>query len=137
MKRELGALFQELSRKQPAILTIDDLHWADVSTVDLLNYLAGRFANMRLLALVSYRPSDMALARHPFLAVRGDLQSHGLFEEIGLKFLEPRDVERYLALQFPVHEFPGDFAATIHAKTEGNPLFMADLVRDLGEGGDI
>ena len=137
MKRELGALCQELSRKRPLILVIDDLHWADVSTIDLLNYLAGRFADMRLLALVSYRPSDMALARHPFLAVRGDLQSHGLFEEIGLKFLEPQDVERYLTLQFPAHVFPADFAATIHAKTEGNPLFMADLVRYLRDTGGI
>jgi predicted ATPase len=137
MKRELGALCQELSRKQPLILVIDDLHWADVSTIDMLNYLAGRFADMRLLALVSYRPSDMALARHPFLAIRGELQSHGLFEEIGLRFLEPQDVERYLALQFPGNEFPGDFAATIHAKTEGSPLFMADLVRYLRDTGGI
>ena len=137
MKRELAALGQELSRMQPLIVFIDDLHWADVSTIDALNYLAGRFANMRVLVLGSYRPSDMALARHPFLAIRGDMQSHGLFEEIGLRFLEPKDVERYLALEFPGHEFPKDFASLIHAKTEGSPLFMADLVRYLRDTGGI
>ena len=137
MKRELGALCQELSRTRPLIVVIDDLHWADVSTIDMLNYLAGRFADMRLLVLGSYRPSDMALARHPFLAVRSDLQSHGLFEEIGLRFLELQDVERYLGLQFPGHDFPADFAAVIHAKTEGSPLFMADLVRYLRDTGGI
>jgi predicted ATPase/predicted Ser/Thr protein kinase len=137
MKRELGALFQELSRMQPLVLFIDDLHWADISTIDILNYLAGRFADMRVLVLGSYRPSDMALARHPFLAIRSDLQSRGLFEEIGLRFLEPKDVERYLALQFPGHEFPIDFASVIHAKTEGSPLFMADLVRYLRDTGGI
>ena len=137
MKREFAALGQELSRIEPLVIFIDDLHWADVSTIDILNYLAGRFADMRVLALVSYRPSDMALARHPFLAIRGDLQSHGLFEEIGLRFLDPNDVERYLALQFPGHGFPDSFASVIHAKTEGSPLFMADLVRYLRDTGGI
>jgi len=137
MKRELAALGQELSRMQPLVVFIDDLHWADISTIDILNYLAGRFADMRVLVLGSYRPSDMALARHPFLAIRNDMRLHGLFEEIDLRFLEPQDVERYLALQFPGHEFPNEFASVIHSRTEGNPLFMADLVRYLRDTGGI
>src|SRR5208337_7760 len=98
---------------------------------------AGRFANLRLLVLGSYRPSDMALAGHPFLAIRNDLQSRGVFEEIGLRFLGLNDVERYLALQFPGHRFPAEFASLIHAKTEGSPLFVADLVRYLRDTGGI
>lgn len=137
MKRELGALLQELSRRRPVVLFVDDLHWADVSTIDILNYVAGRFADMRVLVLASYRPSDMALAQHPFLGIRSDLQSRGLFEEIGLRFLEPADVERYLALQFPNNRFPADFPSLIHAKTEGSPLFMADLVRYLRDTNGI
>jgi predicted ATPase len=137
MKRELGALFHEISRVQPLVLFIDDLHWADVSTVDILNYLAGRFSDMRVLIVTSYRPSDMAFARHPFLAIRSDLQSRGVFEEVVLGFLEREEVERYLAMQFPGSAFPPDFAATIHAKTEGSPLFMADLVRYLRDTGGV
>ena len=137
MKRELYALCQEVSKTQPLVVFIEDLHWADVSTIDILNYLAGRFAEMHVLVLVSYRPSDMALARHPFLAIRGDLQSRGVFEEINLGFLEAKDVERYLAIQFPGNRFPADFASTIHAKTDGSPLFMTDLVRYLRDTGGI
>ena len=137
MKREFGALCQELSRTEPLIIFVDDLHWADVSTIDILNYLALRFADLRVLVLASYRPSDMALARHPFLAIRNDLRLRGFFEEVALHFLETKDVERYLALQFPGHQFPADFAAVIHAKTEGSPLFMGDLVRYLRDTGGI
>ena len=137
LKRELGALCQELSRNQPLVVFIDDLHWADVSTVDMLNYLAGRFAEIRMLVLETHRPSDMALARHPFLAIRGDLQSRGLFEEIDLRFLDLQDVERYLRLQFPTHQFPPEFAPVIHAKTDGSPLFLSDLVRYLRDTGGI
>jgi len=137
MKREFSALCQELSRTQPLIIFIDDLHWADISTIDMLNYVAGRFSNTRLLALGSYRPSDMALRGNPFLGIRNDLESRGLFQEIALPFLATKDVQRYLALEFPHHHFPADFASVIHSKTEGSPLFMADLVRYLRDTGGI
>ena len=137
MKRELAALLQELSRRQPLVIFIEDLHWADVSTIDMLNYLAGRFTDMRVLVVTNYRPSDMALAKHPFLAIRSDLQSRGSFEEIELRFLGPEDIDRYLKLQFPANRFPPEFAAAVHAKTEGSPLFMADLIRYLRDTGAI
>jgi tRNA A-37 threonylcarbamoyl transferase component Bud32/tetratricopeptide (TPR) repeat protein len=137
MKRELGALFQEISRSRPVVVYLDDLHWADVSTIDLLNYLASRFADMRVLLLAAYRPAEMALTQHPFLSIRNDLRSHGAFEELALRFLEPADVQQYLALEFPKHSFPSSFIAMIHAKTEGSPLFMADLVRYLRDSGGI
>ena len=119
------------------MLFLDDLHWADVSTIDILNYLAGRFADMRVLVLTTYRPAEMALAQHPFLGIANNLRSRGLFEEIGLGFLGPADVDRYLALEFPEHRLPQEFSAFIHAKTEGSPLFMADLVRYLRDSGSI
>ena len=137
MKREVGAFFQDVSSSRPVVLFLDDLHWADVSTIDILNYLAGRFADMRVLVLTTYRPAEMALAQHPFLGIANNLRSRGLFEEMALGFLAPADVERYLALEFPEHRLPADFSALIHAKTEGSPLFMADLVRYLRDSGGI
>ncbi len=137
MKREFGALCSELSQAQPLLFFIDDLHWADISTVDIFNYLTGRFSSTRVLVLASYRLSDMELRGSPFRHVRNDLMSRGLMELIDLPFLEIKDVERYLTLQFPGNAFPSDFAAEIHAKTEGSPLFMADLVRYLHDKGGI
>ena len=60
-----------------------------------------------------------------------------MFEEIRPRLPRAADVERYLALEFPEHRFPPEFAALIHAKTEGSPLFMADLVRYLRDSGSI
>jgi hypothetical protein len=54
-----------------------------------------------------------------------------------LPLLGPPDVERYLAMQFPGHAFPPNFAELIYSRTEGNPLFMADLLRYLRERGII
>jgi predicted ATPase/predicted Ser/Thr protein kinase len=131
MKREFTTFLQEMSRLKPLVIFLDDLHWADVSTIDLLAYTAARFDLMRVLVVVTYRPSDLLLARHPFIQVRQDLQARGLCSEIPVSFLTPEEVARYLALEFPEHNFPPEFAELIHTKTEGNPLFMVDLARYL------
>lgn len=131
MKRELSAFLQEISQIKPLVLFIDDLHWADVSTVDMLAYLASRFHGLRLLILTTYRSSDLLLAKHPFLQLKRDLQARGLCHQIMLQFLSSYDVESYLNLEFPENHFPKKLADLIHAKTEGSPLFMVDMVRYL------
>jgi len=131
MKRELAAFLQEISRLRPLVLFFDDLHWADVSTVDLLSFLAGKFEATSMLIVVTYRPSDMLLAKHPFLQIKPDLQARGLCRELALEFLSQEEITQYLALEFPAHRFPPEFSQLIHDKTEGSPLFMVDLARYL------
>ena len=137
LKREFVALVRELSRARPLLLFLDDVHWADASTVDLLSYLGGRIGALPVLVLATYRPSDLALAGHPFVAVKQELQSKGVFRELGLPFLGRAAIELYLAEAFPEHRLPADFVDLIHAKTEGNPLFLVGLLRDLRERGVI
>jgi len=136
-KRELGLLLEELSRDLPLVLFFDDLHWADVSTIDLLGFVTNRLGGMRLLIVATYRPTDLLLAKHPFLQLRPDLQSRGICHELQLAFLTEADIAMYVDLQFPAHRFPAEFSALIHAKTEGSPLFMADLIRYLRDCGVI
>jgi predicted ATPase len=131
LKRELLAFLEEVGRARPVLFFLDDVHWADASTVDLLAYLGSRVGGLRLLLVVTYRPADLLLARHPFWPVKLDLQGRGLCREIALGFLSRADVEGYLALAFPGHAFPAGFADLVHARTEGNPLFLVDLLHYL------
>ena len=137
LKRELVAFLEVVSRLHPLVLFLDDMHWADASTADLMAYLGSRIVAMRVLVVATYRPSDLQLARHPFLQVRQELQAHGACRELALDFLSVGDIEQYLTLQFPEHSFPADVASTIYASTEGNALFMVDLVRHLRDRGVI
>ncbi len=137
LKRELVLLLEALSRDHPVVLFFDDLHWADVSTIDLLGFVANRLTAMRLLIVATYRPTDLLLAGSPFLQIRPDLQARGICRELQLDFLTEADIATYLAMEFPGHRFPVEFPALIHAKTEGSPLFMADLVRDLRDRATI
>jgi predicted ATPase len=137
MLREFYVLLQELSRQFPLVLFFDDIHWADVSTVDLLAYLGRYLSAMRVLVIITYRPTELLLGPHPFHHLKLELQGKGIGTELALELLDRGDVERYLALAFPGHTFPADFAVLVSARTEGHPLFMVDLLRDLRERGVI
>jgi predicted ATPase/tRNA A-37 threonylcarbamoyl transferase component Bud32 len=131
MKRELIAFLEAVGRARPVVCFLDDLHWADASTVDLLVYLASRAGSMRLLLVVTYRTADLLRSHNPFCRAQLDLQGRGLCRVIALEFLSQADVDRYLAMAFPGHAFPPGFADLVHAKTEGNPLFLVDLLQYL------
>ena len=135
LKREFVAFLEELARRQPVVLFLEDLHWADASTIDLLSYFLNRSRSQRLLVVGTYRPAELSAANHPFARVKLELQAHAICREIPIGFLTRADVDRYLALQFPEHRFPPELSARIHDRTEGNPLFMADLVRYLRDRG--
>ncbi len=131
LKREIAALLEEAGRVQPVILWFDDVHWADESTTDLLSYLAQRTEGTRVLIIVTCRASDLAQARHPFLSVRLELLAHGACRELTPGPLDVAAIDRYVSLQFPQHGFPSGIAELIHRRTEGHPLFVADLLREL------
>jgi predicted ATPase len=131
MKRELAAFLREVSQTSPLVLFFDDLHWADASTVDILAYVGTKLAASHLLILSTYRSAEMLLNKHPFVQVALDMQARGVCSELPLEFLTREDVDQYLALEFPGHAFPPAFASLVYSKTEGNPLFMADVVRYL------
>ncbi|HEY7055201.1 MAG TPA: protein kinase, partial [Vicinamibacterales bacterium] len=131
LKLEIAALLEELGRMQPLVLWFDDMHWADPSTTDLIGYLSRRLGSTRVLIVVTSRPSELAQSRHPFLPLKLDLLARGECREIVPGLLDESAVRRYIASQFPEHAFPDDFTALVSRRTEGNPLFMADLLRDL------
>jgi hypothetical protein len=131
MKRELATFLLELSQQQPLVLFLDDIHWSDTSTVELLAHLGNRLEEMRMLILTTYRSSELLLNKHPFLNIKLDLQSRGKCRELVLGFLSREDIDHYLDLEFPEHQFPVALPNLIHSKTEGSPLFMADLVHYL------
>jgi predicted ATPase len=137
MLREFCSLVQELSRLGAVVFFFDDVHWADVSTVDLLAHLGRHCRDLRVLVLATYRPTEMLLGPHPFHRVRLELESQGVLAELLLGFLDRTDIQAYLALAFPGHTFPPDFADLIYSRTEGSPLFLVDLLRYLRERGVI
>ena len=130
MNREFLAFLVALAGDRPIVLFMDDVHWADVSTVYLLDYLAARADALRLFTIVTLRPEEID-ETHPFRQVMTRLATRDLCQEVALDLLLPEDVKHYIDLEFRNHRFPQNFIRLIHNRTEGNPLFMVDLLRDL------
>jgi len=127
MKRQLLDFLAEVSQVHPLIVVIDDFHWADIASVDLAAFLATRLESTRTMLITCYRPAEMKISNHPFLQVRSDLLGRHLLTEIQPGLLGREDVEKLLGQAGRFEQFPADYAASLHARAEGNPLFIREL----------
>jgi tetratricopeptide (TPR) repeat protein len=137
MLREFGDALRALASAAPLVLFLEDLHWSDPSSVDLLRHLVSRAGEQRLLVIGTLRPEDVDRSNHPIRNCMRELQAHNLCEEIRLPLLRPEHITGYLDARFTPNDFPSELSGLIYRKTEGHPLFSAALVQLLSERGDI
>ena len=130
MQRELAQALDVLAADAPLVLVLEDLQWSDRSTVDLLAALAQRREPAQLLVLGTYRPVDVVLQAHPLHTMVQELGGRGQVSELPLELLTAEDAAAYLAgrLRGPI---AAPLAACVHERTEGNALFMVNLVEHL------
>ena len=138
MLRELVDALEQLTAVQPLVLVLEDLHWSDASTVEVLALLARRREPARLLVLGTYRPVEVIVHEHPLKAVKQELVAHGQAVEVPLGYLALEAVAAYLAQRDDLTAVaPADVAAVVYRRTEGHPLFMVQLVDALAQQGPL
>jgi class 3 adenylate cyclase/tetratricopeptide (TPR) repeat protein len=128
-----GSFVGRAAQGQPLLLVLEDLHWADESTVLLTEYLAPLLPEMPVLVLGTYRDIDVDL-QHPLARVIGQLGRRRLVERVNLRRLSFDGVGamlRSLAGQ-PV---PEQLVHVIDRETEGNPFFVEEVYLHLVESG--
>jgi|KBSSwiStaDraftv2_1062776.scaffolds.fasta_scaffold29424_2 DNA-binding winged helix-turn-helix (wHTH) protein/predicted ATPase len=140
MLRELAHALDTLAQHKTVVLWLEDLHWSDPSSLEVVSYIAGRRDAARLLLIASYRTADAsgpASAALHSLALR--LTQCGQAVEMPLPRLRAADVGRYLTLRFgSLSTLPIDaLAAFILHRTEGNALFAVSMVDDLVRRGEL
>ncbi len=148
-EQEKRRLFEALTRwvtglanKQPVLLIIEDLHWSDETSLDLLHYLARRCAASPMLVVLTYRSDEVDLSLRQFLA---QLDRERLSQECALVPLTQSEVSAMLyaifELRRSVFTVPplaqGDLLDALYSLTEGNPFFIEELLKSLIEAGDI
>jgi len=137
MLREMGDALEALSALEPVVLLLEDMHWADPSSSDLLRLLGQRAAARRILILATLRGNEVELQNHPLKNVRRELLAHDQCDELALPLLDRSAIAGYIDACFHPHELPVDLAALIVQATEGHPLFATRLLQMLVERGDI
>ncbi|HEX5407335.1 MAG TPA: AAA family ATPase [Pseudonocardiaceae bacterium] len=130
----LFSLLADLSADRCVVLVIEDLHWADSSTRDLLSFLVSRLRNQRLLIVGSYRADDLH-RRHPLRPLLAELIRLPVVERIDLTPFDVEDACRFVAAlaEEPV---PDDVLREIAERSEGNAFFAEELMAAHADQGD-
>ncbi len=128
MLRVFAQLVEELTSDVTLVLLLEDLHWADPATVDLVSVLAQRPERARLLVIGTYRPAEAIARAGPFDVTRRALMHGRRSVEIPIGRLPLAGVERWLGLRFGGRPTPPWLARLLHAHTDGNPLFLVTAV---------
>ena len=131
MLREFASLVETISHEVPLVLVLEDLHWSDRGTVDLVSVIAQRADPARVMLVGTYRPAEAAALDHPIQQVLALLRARGRCVDIKLEYLSRTDVATYLARRLPGAPVADEVIALVHARSDGNPLFMIVLANHL------
>ena len=130
MLREMAQTLAALAADAPLVILLEDLHWSDASTLDLIAALARRTEPARLLILGTYRQVEMLARDHPLRAIKEELELHQQCLELRLKPLNEEHIATYLNLRFANNGATqsSGLAPAIYQRSEGSPLFMVNVV---------
>jgi tetratricopeptide (TPR) repeat protein len=137
LARELGDTLSAAARSRPVVLILEDLHWADPSTVELLRHLAYRAARAGLLIIGTCRTDEATAAGSLIDQVLAELEARGVCENVELSRLREDGIREYLERRFNLGKVAAPLASVLFKATEGHPLFLVSLVQLFVQRGDL
>lgn len=127
MARELCDALDALARKSPVVILLEDIHWADQATLDLLQALASRKLRSKLMVVATLRSSVTSDTDRSAGTLAHRLSLYRLAREIRLEPLSLGHVDTFLSA-LAMSEPPEILSALLHRRSEGNPLFMRAML---------
>ncbi|MBM9504150.1 helix-turn-helix transcriptional regulator [Actinacidiphila acididurans] len=118
---------EQLGGERPLVLVLEDLHWADESTLSLLAYLCRPQRTGQLTLVGTYRTGDL-VAGHPLLPVVSELRRLPTVTDVVLPGLTRDEVRQQVAAILSAEPSP-PLVDAIHRRSQGNPFYVAELAR--------
>ena len=131
----ITTFLKKASQMQPLVLVLDDIHWADRSSLLLLEFLARELGECRLLLVGCYRDTELS-RQHPLAATLAHLSREPVFRRQVLRGLDRDELGQFIEATTGV-QLSQESADTLYAHTEGNPFFMTEVIRLLSESGEL
>jgi tetratricopeptide (TPR) repeat protein len=128
----VSELIKLMVQDRPVVLHFDDLHWADTPTLNLLTYLSMTTRHDPVFIIATYRPEELIAEegkRHPLQTTLDMLDKENIYQEIRLNRLDKLGTQSVVNSVFADAQFPEDFYDTVYKETEGNPLFVLEVLR--------
>ena len=124
----VSAFLRSVAAPRPLVLVLDDLHAADAPSLLLLRFAARELGDSRVVIVGAYRDVDPTLA-DPLRTTLVALAREPVTRTLAIRGLGEDDVARFIELAAPPGVSAGSLSAAVHAETEGNPLFVGEIVR--------
>jgi DNA-binding NarL/FixJ family response regulator len=129
------AFLHELAARQPTLIVLEDVHWADPASLELLRHIASQLSFARLLLVVTYRVDELT-RQHPFYRHLPALVRESEGQRFDLKALHDEDLRELVATRYPMDPDDGErLVAYLAAHSEGNPFFATEILRAMEERG--
>ncbi len=132
---EARDFFESVAWETPLILVVEDLHWVDPGSLDLLRFLSRTLRKSRILTLITYRDEEIGRL-HPFYEMLPHLIRESGATRITLQNLDEAEIYQLVDTQFTLS---GDdrnrLAGYLQVRSGGNPFFIVELLRSLREEG--
>lgn len=130
-----SSVWEAIATRRPVVLVVEDVHWAGAATLALLEHLARGSTRSRVLIVATYREDELALS-HQLRALRRRLERDGAASHVALSRLRRDHVEELVRALGECADATS-VARELHERSDGNPFFLEEIVRDLGETGRL
>ncbi len=128
--------FISICNESPVLLLFDDMQWADLPSLELLEYFVRSTGSLRVLTACSYRSEDVQ-SDSPLYQSLMKFNRQRLLETIQVKNLDKEETTELIKQTFGEQTISSEFADLIHHRTGGNPFFVEEVLRSLVEDGTI
>jgi tetratricopeptide (TPR) repeat protein len=127
----VATLFRRAAASSALLLVIEDLHWADPASLELLRFLARELSSSRQLLVATFREGD-AVGEEPLARVLGEISTDS--QRVSLAGLEIEAVAQLVSAMRPLRSTSDALVADVHRRTAGNPFFVREVTRLLAAG---
>jgi tetratricopeptide (TPR) repeat protein/predicted Ser/Thr protein kinase len=130
-----AALLSAIAHSRPLLIVLEDLHWADRPTLLMLRHLVRSSHEAPLCLVATYRETELGRT-HPLAEILADLRRDEGVARIGLRGLSEANVEEFIT-HWIGRDSPAALTHAVAENTEGNPFFIGEVLRHLGETGAL
>jgi predicted ATPase len=134
--RATSSFISEQAEAKPLVMLLDDLHWADSTSLSLVLFLARFVDNAHVLILGTYRDTEIG-RRQPLEGMLGELVRERLVDEVHLRRLSADGTSALVGARLGAASAPDDLISFVHSRAQGNPFFTEELLAALVEQGAL
>ena len=129
-------LLADAARGRGLLLVLEDLHWADPATRELVDYATRRLRSTNVLVLATYRTDELH-RKHALLPTIQGWRRSGQVQLIEIGALCPESVKTMVLAIFDEADLSDEFRDFLYQRSEGNPFVLEEMLRDAIDRGDI